>query len=145
MNRSVPLQTMWSVEVGREIVKEIQRGKGRAKYGDKVIEDLSAKLTERYGKGFYRPVLWSFRQFYLTYSGRAKILFPVGRELADIEKIFPTGRELTPIKIQYPPGAKSQAAPIPHPLGVVFRMASKLNPLGAELALVGKVGSGLEI
>ena len=37
--------------IGREIVEEVQRGKGRAKYGEKVIEDLSVRLTERYGQG----------------------------------------------------------------------------------------------
>jgi hypothetical protein len=54
--------------IGREIVEEIQRGKGRAKYGAKVIEDLSVRLTERYGPGFSPTNLWDFRQFYFTFS-----------------------------------------------------------------------------
>lgn len=96
--------------IGREIVEEVQRGKGRAKYGKKVIEDLSARLTERYGQGFSMPVLWSFRQFYLTYSDRVKILFPAGRELGDVEKLSPQGRELAPVQIQYPTGTELATA-----------------------------------
>lgn len=96
--------------IGRQIVEEVQRGKGWAKYGEKVIEDLSARLAERYGKGFFKPVLWSFRQFYLTYQDRAKILSPAGREFSDIEKLSPTGRELTPAPISRPAGAESVPA-----------------------------------
>ena len=107
--------------IGREIVEEIQRGKGRAKYGEKVIEDLSARLTDRYGKGFSKPMLWSFRQFYMTYPDRVKILFPSGRELADVEKLSPVGRELTFIQIQYPADTELM------PLG-------KSHPAGDELA-----------
>src|SRR3990172_9134580 len=47
--------------IGREIVEEVQRGKGRAKYGEKVVENLSKQLTERYGQGFSVPSLKSFR------------------------------------------------------------------------------------
>jgi len=47
--------------IGREIVEDVQRGRGRAKYGEKVIEDLSARLTERYGRGFSDANLQWFR------------------------------------------------------------------------------------
>ena len=93
--------------IGREIVHDVQGGEERAGYGKQVIENLSVRLTERYGKGFSSPVLWSFRQFYLTYSDRENILFPAGRELADAEKLFPTGRELTSRAKSYPPGIES--------------------------------------
>jgi hypothetical protein len=95
--------------IGREIVEDVQMGKGRAKYGEEIIVDLSTRLTERYGKGFSRPVLWSFRQFYLTYPDRAKILFPAGRELAGVEKLFPPGRELPHDPISRPMGVESSA------------------------------------
>jgi predicted nuclease of restriction endonuclease-like (RecB) superfamily len=88
--------------IGREIVQELQGGKGRAEYGKQVVENLSVRLTERYGRGFSRPVLWNFRQFYLTYSGREKILFPAGRELDQSQKISPAGRELTVGQKSYP-------------------------------------------
>jgi len=93
--------------IGREIVEEIQRGKGRAKYGEKVIEELSARLTGRYGKGFSKPVLWNFRQFYLAYPDRAEILFPLGRESTDVEKLSPVGGELVSTKSHLPDSESS--------------------------------------
>lgn len=38
--------------IGREIVLEIQGGDERAEYGKQVIEQLSARLTQRYGRGY---------------------------------------------------------------------------------------------
>lgn len=90
--------------IGREIVQEIQGGKGRAEYGEQVVKNLSARLTEQYGKGFSTPVLWSFRQFYVTYADRAKILFPLGRELSESLKLSPPGRELDPAQKSHPMG-----------------------------------------
>ncbi len=96
--------------IGREIVQEVQGGVKRAEYGKQVVEQLSARLTEQYGKGFSTQVLWSFRQFYLTYADRAKILFPVGRELLQRQKLSPAGRELTCVQKSYPPGSESSQA-----------------------------------
>lgn len=56
--------------VGREIVQEIQCGKGRAAYGKQVIEDLSQKLTKKYGRGFSSTNLRYFRTFYTVYADR---------------------------------------------------------------------------
>jgi len=75
--------------IGREIVQEVQGGQERAEYGKQAVEELSSRLTERYERGFSTPVLWSFRQFYLTYADRAKILFPAGRELNQSRKKEP--------------------------------------------------------
>jgi len=107
--------------IGREIVEEVQRGKERAQYGEKVIEDLSARLTERYGTGFSLANLQWFRKFYLAYRDRITIPYPMGTELAspnipypagielaDGEKRSPAGREsLFPAK-SYPPGDELQ-------------------------------------
>ena len=38
--------------VGREIVEEEQKGKRRARYGERLLEDLSARLTADYGSGY---------------------------------------------------------------------------------------------
>lgn len=68
--------------IGREIVQELQGGDERAEYGKQVIENLSERLTHRYGKGFSSPTLWKFRQFYQVYSFREPtILSPAGIEL----------------------------------------------------------------
>jgi len=106
--------------IGREIVQELQGGAKRAKYGEKVVEDLSNRLTERYGKGFSAQVLWSFRQFHLAYLNRDQILFPLGRESSEVEKLSPTGRE-------------SSATSILSPLGIELARPKKTRPVGTEL------------
>ncbi len=55
-------------EIGRQIVEEEQGGKRRAGYGEKLIADLSVRLTARFGRGWSEPTLWRMRQFYLLYS-----------------------------------------------------------------------------
>lgn len=56
--------------IGLEIVQEIQGGDERAEYGKQVIEQLSAKLNHRYGRGFSTTNLRYFRTFYTVYSHR---------------------------------------------------------------------------
>jgi predicted nuclease of restriction endonuclease-like (RecB) superfamily len=56
--------------IGREIVEHVQRGEDRAEYGEQVIEDLSAQLLIRIGRGYSTRNLWYFRDFYLTYKER---------------------------------------------------------------------------
>lgn len=56
--------------IGREIVQEEQGGKKRAGYGDALLEDLSRRLTERYGKGYSVTNLKYFRTFYQVYVNR---------------------------------------------------------------------------
>lgn len=53
---------------GKRIVEEEQHGQERAPYGESMLKDLSKKLTIKYGKGYSFANLYSFRQFYLTYS-----------------------------------------------------------------------------
>ena len=64
--------------IGREIVEEEQKGKKRADYGRKSLENLSARLTRDIGKGFDPSNLWNMRKFYLTFP----ILDAVRRELS---------------------------------------------------------------
>jgi predicted nuclease of restriction endonuclease-like (RecB) superfamily len=65
-------------EIGRVIVEEEQRGKDRADYGRRLVEDFSIRLTAEFGKGFDRSNLWHMRSFYLSYP----ILDAVRRELS---------------------------------------------------------------
>ena len=78
--------------IGREIVQELQGGQKRAKYGEKVVVSLSARLTERYGKGFSEQGLQNFRKFYLAYSKRVEIPSPMGTELGIL--CLPTEEQL---------------------------------------------------
>ena len=54
--------------IGKRIVEEEQNGNERAEYGEKLIKNLSKKLTEEFGKGFSKRNLWQMKQFYLAYS-----------------------------------------------------------------------------
>jgi predicted nuclease of restriction endonuclease-like (RecB) superfamily len=55
-------------EVGRLIVEQEQSGASRAAYGKKLLDELSAYLTERCGKGWSVGNLKNARQFYQVYS-----------------------------------------------------------------------------
>lgn len=90
--------------IGREIVLQLQGGEERAAYGKQVVETLSARLTEQYGKGFSAQTLWKFRLFYQAFSDRFPNLSPQGRDLAATGKISPLGTEIDEERIQYPAG-----------------------------------------
>lgn len=57
--------TYW--EIGRRIVEFEQRGEKRAEYGEALLDRLSQDLTAKFGRGFARPNLIRFRQFYQTF------------------------------------------------------------------------------
>ena len=57
--------------IGREIVEEVQDGKSSAGYSQQMINSLSEKLNERYGKGFSTTNLRYFRAFYLAFKDRS--------------------------------------------------------------------------
>jgi predicted nuclease of restriction endonuclease-like (RecB) superfamily len=112
--------------IGREIVQELQGGKGRAEYGKQVVEDLSARLTERYGQGFSSTTLQYFRKFYLAYPDRcSSIPRPLGVE--SVASLFTQN-------ISRPMGVKSSAGGIPYPAGRKSSDASMLSPAGRALA-----------
>jgi predicted nuclease of restriction endonuclease-like (RecB) superfamily len=96
--------------IGREIVDALQGGDPRAPYGARVIEDLSRRLTERYGKGFSSTNLWYFRQFFLAYASRR----PVG-------------------EIPHPTGGESTRRRIPHLSGGEFVGRKKSHARGSRL------------
>lgn len=54
-------------KIGRDIVEEEEHGKARANYGKLLIETISKKLTNDFGKGFSATNLRLFRKFYLRY------------------------------------------------------------------------------
>ena len=55
-------------EVGRQIVEEEQGGQARARYGKKLLVELSKHLNARFDKGFSETNLRNARKFYLVYS-----------------------------------------------------------------------------
>lgn len=56
--------------IGQRIVEEEQQGEARAKYGQRLLENLSIALGKEFGKGFSYANLRNFRQFYLTYPNQ---------------------------------------------------------------------------
>lgn len=67
--------------IGREIVQALQGGEERAEYGKQVLQQLSQRLAEQYGKGFSVTTLRYFRTFYLAYADRSiEIQHPTGAE-----------------------------------------------------------------
>jgi len=105
--------------IGREIVEALQGGQQRAAYGKKVVEELSARLTERYVKGYSVSNLWYFRQFHLAFQDRLQILHPAGGESAP---------PLIEQEIPYPVGTKSGKTQILRPLGIESARPQKSSP-----------------
>lgn len=57
--------------IGREMVEEEQGGKHRADYGERLVRDLAARLSQEYGVGYGISNLKTFKQFYLAYANLA--------------------------------------------------------------------------
>jgi predicted nuclease of restriction endonuclease-like (RecB) superfamily len=62
---AVMTSTYW--EIGRRIVEFEQGGKERAEYGAELLARLAVDLTGRFGRGFSRPNLQRFREFFLQH------------------------------------------------------------------------------
>jgi len=58
------VNTYW--QIGKRIVNYEQKGKQRADYGSRLLDNLSRDLTKLHGNGFSRDNLERMRKFYLT-------------------------------------------------------------------------------
>lgn len=67
-------------EIGRYIVEDEQEGKARAAYGQKKLERLSEKLTDKYGKGWSVESLTLARKFYSVYSNSVNTVYEIPEE-----------------------------------------------------------------
>lgn len=67
-------------EIGRYIVEDEQNGQQRAGYRKSVLKELSAKLTNRFGRGWSVETLTNCRKLFNTYS----ISYPVGTKSSEI-------------------------------------------------------------
>jgi predicted nuclease of restriction endonuclease-like (RecB) superfamily len=105
--------------IGREIVQQVQGGATRAEYGEKIVEELSARLTERYGKGFSVTNLWYFKQFYLAFQNRFQIPHPAGGESLDMA-------------IPHSVGGESSSPAVPTPTGMELSAPKKSPPAGSQ-------------
>ena len=67
--------------IGREIVQELQGGKGRAEYGKKILSTLSTKLTAEFGSGYDAPNLSRMIKFAECYPD-PKIVVTLSQQLS---------------------------------------------------------------
>jgi len=68
------VQVHTNFEIGRRIVEQEQKGKGRAAYGKEVVKALAGRLQDEFGSGFSERNLAYMRTFYLLYRERKPIL-----------------------------------------------------------------------
>lgn len=83
-------------EIGRRIVEFEQGGRGRARYGEALIERLGADLTHRFGRGFGWRNIAQMRAFYLAWPGNKILQTPSAessivpsRSLPELAQAFP--------------------------------------------------------
>jgi len=80
-------------EIGRVIVEDNQQGKERVEYGKQILEDLSLRLTQSFGKGFSVVNLRQMRAFYMTYSiqqkSSAELQHPENKEIISRTTVLP--------------------------------------------------------
>ena len=62
---SVLVETYWNI--GKYIVEFEQDGSARAKYGDRLLVNLSNDLTAQLGKGYSKSNLFNMRLFYIQF------------------------------------------------------------------------------
>lgn len=82
-------QVMTNFEIGRRIVEHEQKGAKRAAYGAELLKELSARLTEEFGRGFSKANLEYMRRFYLEWQSRVPQIAqqPIGQFVeADISQ-----------------------------------------------------------
>ncbi len=90
--------------IGQEIVQELQGGAERAEYGKRILEDLSERLTKKYGEGFSITSLKYFRTFYITYADRIPAISrPTGDQLSADQKGRPLGDQLEKVQKAFHP------------------------------------------
>jgi hypothetical protein len=80
------VQVHTNFEIGRRIVEQEQKGKGRATYGKEVIKTLAERLTVEFGGGFSARNLAYTRTFSLHYQSRSQILQSATAELRSSQR-----------------------------------------------------------
>jgi predicted nuclease of restriction endonuclease-like (RecB) superfamily len=111
------VQVHTNFEIGRRIVEQEQRGKGRAEYGKEVIKALAERLTAEFGRGFSASNLAYMRSFFLFYQDRIPIFQSMIGKLSNTKKLqSPTTKSPSDQKSQPPADQFSVAQPRPFTL-----------------------------
>lgn len=77
--------TYW--EIGRRIVEFEQLGSQKAEYGKKILKQLSAELTAKFGRGFGWRNLYQMRNFYLSYRNILQTASAKSKKLTKLENL----------------------------------------------------------
>lgn len=90
-------------EVGRYIYEDEQQGE-RAAYGEQVLKNLSARLTEHYGNDWSYDTLIRCRKFYTSYLNAQIVATPllqleVGEQTTDNKPIVNSRNAVAPIQL----------------------------------------------
>ena len=93
-------QVMTNFEIGRRIVEHEQKGAKRAAYGTELLKELSARLTEEFGRGFSPVNLSHMRRFFRTWKLRVEIF----QQPAEKSFIAETGQQATDQLLALPIG-----------------------------------------
>ncbi len=76
------VKAYWLID--RDIVEEEQKGKERAEYGVFLLQEVSSRLTEEFGKGFSVDTLERARKFYFTYLNQDQKSAALQRKLPPV-------------------------------------------------------------
>ena len=96
--------------IGCEIVEVEQKGKERAEYGERLLERLSPRLGQQFGRGFSVPNLRNMRQFYLTFPHGSAVSSDSGDQR--IRSALPSESDELVIRSALPSVFEPNAVPI---------------------------------
>ncbi len=109
------LQVMTNFEIGRRIVEHEQQGEKRAEYGKELLKELSAQLSEEFGRGFSPVNLSNMRRFFLTWKERVQIFQQATEKfVAELISQQATGKLALSAKVQQ---LTDQFEIFQHPIG----------------------------
>lgn len=100
------LQVLTNFEIGRRIVEHEQKGAKRAEYGGELLGELSARLTQEFGKGFSRSNLEYMRKFFLLWRDRVASISQQPAGKLPLPRIQPKPSVKSAIKISQQPAGK---------------------------------------
>jgi len=103
------LQVMTNFEIGRRIVEHEQKGEKRAEYGKELLKELSARLTEEFGKGFSVSNLQLMRKFFI--ENQSRIQQKPSVKLLSSAVTQTTTDQLLLVNISQAPSGQSEKSP----------------------------------
>ena len=89
------LQVMSNYLIGKRLVESEQHGKGRADYGKGTLKQLSAELTQEFGRGYSATNLEYMRKFYRIYGASTELIPQTPSKKTPLQKPQTVSEELS--------------------------------------------------